>query len=215
MAGLSGGEAAAQRVLTFGISGHRPGAKYSARETVRAQLAALFAAAPKPFALISALAEGADRDAAQAALAAGGALHALTPFDDLSYEADFEDAASVAAFRALLGRAGTARRLNMPHERGDASGPQRDAGYEAAGLAMLDACDALVVVWDGASGPRGGTSATAQTAAGRGLPVLWLDAHGQAAPRIRRADWGWTPIALDAADAVRAWAVGTENRQRG
>lgn len=204
MAEQNGGATATGRVLTFGISGHRPGAKYGARDAAKTQLAQLFAAAPPPFALVSALAEGADRDAAEATLAAGGALHALTPFDDASYEADFVDAASIDAFRTLIGRAATVRRLNLPHEAGDQSGPQRNAGYEAAGLEMLAACHALILVWDGEPGPQGGTSTIARAAEALGRPTLWLHAHGAASPRVRRAVGDWAPVDLDAA-VLRDW----------
>lgn len=195
---------AAARGLVFGVSGHRPGPKYSARAEVRSQLAALFGAAPQPFTLISALAEGADRDAAEAALQAGGALHAITPFDDASYESDFVDAASVAAFRDLMARAAPARRLNLPHEAGDASGPQRNAGYEAAGLEMLTTCRALILVWDGAEGPQGGTSTIARAALAVRRPTLWLHAHAAAPPRVRQGG-DWRPIDLAAAQAVSDW----------
>ncbi len=55
--------------------------------------------------LVSALAEGADRMAAQAALDLGERLEVVLPFAQKEYERDFETAESRQEFRALLGRA--------------------------------------------------------------------------------------------------------------
>lgn len=129
-----------------------------------------------PLALVSGLAEGADRMAAEAALARGIALRAILPFAPAEYERDFEEPGSKARFRALLAKATVTA---LPGDRADA-----EAAYEAAGIAMLEASDILIAVWDGGpSAGRGGTTEMVAAAVARGLPVLWVDPTGARAAR--------------------------------
>lgn len=189
----------------IGVSGHRPGDKYTAGAHARAELERLFAAAPRPFQLLSALAEGVDRDAAQIALAQGGALRAITPFEHRAYERDFENADSVAAFRQYLDLADSRLQLDRDIEADGSYGPLRNHAYEAAGLEILAEADALVVVWDGHYGPTGGVFAIQHAAAARGVPTIWIDSHGEAETRARRADEEWRRIDLSDAPGVRSW----------
>ena len=54
------------------------------------------------------------------------------------------------------------------------------------GLAMLDHSALLIAVWDGApSAGRGGTREIIEAAARRGMPIILLDAQGEAAPQLR------------------------------
>ncbi len=175
-------------MTTVAISGHRPGAKYTDHDAARETLLAVFAALPQPVTLISALAEGADRDAANAALATGGDLIALTPFDHDEYRKDFADEASVQTFEALLDRAAKVERRRAEIEPGGAYGPKRDAAYADAGFAMLDQADLLIAVWDGRAGPYGGTSTIVASARARGMPVVWIDSHGKRPPRMLRPE---------------------------
>lgn len=171
-------------MVTVAISGHRPGSKYPARALARTALISTLGALPKPLVLISALAEGADRDAAEAALTLGGALHVLTPFDHEAYKKDFADPQSLAAFDALIAKASQVETLASEIEAEGVHGDKRRAAYAAAGLAMLDRADLLVAVWDGAPGPYGGTSTIVAAARARAKPVIWIDAGGAATPRL-------------------------------
>jgi hypothetical protein len=125
--------------------------------------------------VVSGLAEGSDRLAADAALARGIALRAILPFAVPEYEKDFPEPDSKAAFHALLSKAERVTTLPGDHARADVA-------YEAAGLAMLDAVHILMAVWDGGpSAGRGGTTDMVTRAAARGIPVLWIDPTGQRA----------------------------------
>lgn len=140
--------------------------------------------------LVSALAEGTDRIAVDAA-PRHWPLHALLPMPRDVYRADFlgegqASSASAEAFEAYLRRAESVTELPMaaPAERDFADPEVRIPQYAALGHALVRQVDLLVAVWDGrpASGP-GGTAAVVAEAVGRGLPVLWLDPTGREPPR--------------------------------
>ncbi len=89
-----------------GITGHRPNRLApNAAGRIAAGVDAALAALGPPDALVTALAEGADRIAARAALARGWRLVAPLPFPAEDYAADFAEPASRAEFDALLARA--------------------------------------------------------------------------------------------------------------
>src|SRR3954453_19500887 len=92
--------------LIFGISGHRDLVESDLPE-LRRQLDTVFAAfcAAPPhhrFELLSPLAEGADRLAAEVALARGISLRVPMPMAQGDYEKDFPDRESLEEFRKLL-----------------------------------------------------------------------------------------------------------------
>ncbi|WP_211101595.1 hypothetical protein [Niveispirillum sp. SYP-B3756] len=151
----------------------------AATHPVLATHATLFSPQPPRLTLLSALAEGADRLAAEAALAQGWGLEVVLPFAQEEYAADFTEAGALEAFQALLARADAV--LEWPGKRDRA-----DLAYEAAGLTLLDHADLLIAVWDG--GPaagRGGTGEIMQAAVRRGMPVIIVDATGQRSPELR------------------------------
>lgn len=117
--------------------------------------------------MISPLAEGADRLAAEAALTLGFDLFAPLPFPAREYERDFPD--SVDGFRSLAARA---RILEFDGGRGDCE----TASYEAVGRFVATQSDVLVALWDGkpAKG-RGGTADIVRFAVRRGVPVYWIN----------------------------------------
>lgn len=132
----------------------------------------LYEAGRHPLRLVSALAEGTDRIAAEAALAMGERLEVVLPFPPAEYAKDFETAASREEFDSLLGRASSVLVLN-----GDPT--ERPGSYEASGYTLLDNCDLIVAVWDGEPGRgRGGTREIIAEAARRAMPVVVIRPDG-------------------------------------
>jgi hypothetical protein len=183
--------------LSVGIIGHRPNRlAHEAREAVNAGIAevlqavgeavrlareryaGVFANDSTALTLFSALAEGADRMAAHAALEGGFTLSAVLPFVADEYERDFEDEASRVEFRELLARcAGATAFCGNRHNEGLA--------YETAGATIIDNADIVLAVWDGgASAGRGGTTALLERAATAGVPILHVDAAGRVPTRV-------------------------------
>jgi hypothetical protein len=125
--------------------------------------------------LVSAMADGADRIAAQAALDLNETLEIVLPFQPAEYERDFETPELIEEFRALLARASSVIVLD-----GHISG--RPLAYEAAGYTLLDNCDLLIAVWDGEPGRgRGGTRDWLSEAARRAMPVVVIPPDGASA----------------------------------
>jgi len=123
--------------------------------------------------LVSALAEGADRFAAAAALEQGWRLEAPLPFAIDRYERDFGDAASIGEFQGFLKRADKVSPIDG--EALIASGAGEAAPYAAVGRALLIGAHALLAVWNGAPkrGP-GGTAEVVENALEQGTAVLWI-----------------------------------------
>lgn len=124
------------------------------------------------FTLVSAIAEGADRYAADGALARGWRLVTPLPFDPDRYEQDFADEESKAHFQRLLWASRRARTVTAAEVRkigGDA------AEYAAVGRALIEQADLLLCVWNGMppKGP-GGTSEVAALMLEKGGLVLWI-----------------------------------------
>lgn len=119
--------------------------------------------------LLSPLAEGADRLAAEAALDEGFTLHAAMPFPRAEYEADFaKNPASLAAFHALLARA----ELSATELDGDREDEARS--YQAVGRFVVRNCDLVIAIWDGKPDEGlGGTAGIVRFATRFGPPVWW------------------------------------------
>ncbi len=128
------------------------------------------------FTLISSLAEGADRIAARAALAAGFALDVVLPCPSSIYVGTFADDASRGEFEALMASARARLVLPLAGKPEKAIADRLPRSYESAGLTMLAQSDILVAVWDGkpADG-RGGTGEIVEEAARRGVPIVVVD----------------------------------------
>ena len=184
-------------VLRVGVTGHRPnrlaGADLAAIEaSASASLATLADSAAqiwhaemalacpafspqKPLMrIITALAEGADRIAARAALAlkSGRCVIEIScplPFERALYSRDFGSDASKQEFDALLAKAQSVMELAEP------AGADTAQNYLAAGIATLQHADVLLAIWNGkdASG-KGGTGEIVQRAANAGIPVIWI-----------------------------------------
>lgn len=172
--------------LTVGVTGHRGiGVAETASlrerfvtlfrqitaavEAIAAADPSLFADCPPALALASPLADGADQLAAEVALEAGWALHAMLPFQRDDYARDFDEAGR-ARLESLLARAASV--WTPPGGRSVAGG---GSGYVVAGEATVAYADLLVAAWDGraARGP-GGTAEVVEHALDRGLPVVHL-----------------------------------------
>ena len=212
--------------LTLGVTGHRPsrgpqpGADKGSQKSelredkVRAGIDSLLAMiedavgdlsgaaeewfdpAPPLVALVSSLAEGSDRIAADAALAKGMPLDVVLPCASAIYEQTFVDDSSRAEFATLLDKARACLILPSSGELGAASEAELARAYEAAGLTMLAQADILIAVWDGepAKG-RGGTGDIVDDAARQGTPIVVVDPVSGA---MRLLWQGGGPFALPA-----------------
>jgi hypothetical protein len=203
--------------LAVGVVGHRPDrlpqaavenvaaevAKFLAalaRETRAAgeRHADIFAPGPPRLSLLSALAEGADRIAAEAALANGFMLDVPLPFAAATYEADFATPESRDRFHDLLGRARSV--LALPGAR-----EAEARAYEAVGLTVLSQADILLAIWDGGpSAGRGGTTDILTFAARAGIPIVHIDAKAAASPRVLWSGLSEVPSPADAIADVPA-----------
>ena len=159
-----------------GVTGHRTAGLTAAeperlRRRVGEVLAAVAGALPGGARLWSALAEGADRIAAEEALALGWELACALPLPRTDYEADFADPTSLHEFRLLLARATGVVELDA------VAGSERSAAYQRAGRRILAEADLLLAVWDGeaARGP-GGTAEMVAEAGARRMPIVWVNA---------------------------------------
>ena len=164
--------------LRVGVTGHRhidpghPGLKKAVDFVIAYADSARQLASTKStdvgLAVVSSLAEGADRVITRAVLSSGDAkLEAILPLDQDDYRTDFGSPASELEFQALLDAAATV----------DTTGPgrSREEAYELAGRAVVDRSDIMVVVWDGehARG-RGGTAEIYKYALKRKKTVIWI-----------------------------------------
>ncbi|MEO8894639.1 MAG: hypothetical protein ABI450_02025 [Rhizomicrobium sp.] len=183
--------------LAIGVIGHRPnrlpeGAENWLNAQIAPILAAIreagrnaarhhahfFSAEPACFRVISALAEGSDRIGARLGLQQDFMLAAPLPFPASDYEKDFASGESKDEFRLLLSQAASVLEF---------AGDRREAAkaYERAGIAVLDASDLLIAIWDGEpSAGRGGTTELVYEAARRGMPVIRMDPSPGRPPQI-------------------------------
>jgi hypothetical protein len=165
-----------------------------------------FAKEPPLISMISPLAEGADRIAAQAALDLGAYLDVVLPFAQESYENTFEDDPSRQQFVELLAKARATLVLPGVWRAGvdAASGGQfvDDKSYELCGLTVLAQCDMLIAVWDGKPGRLlGGTGGLVDEAARQCVPIIVIDPSGRNKPVVRwHGDWGFPVPAQHAED---------------
>jgi hypothetical protein len=114
-----------------------------------------------PITVMTPLAEGADRLAAQVAWRAGHHVSVLLPMPKDVYQADF-DAASNSVFEEMLGYGEV---IELPLLAGQDTesvhrpGPARDAQYEYLGIYLAAHCHILLALWDGReTGGPGGTA---------------------------------------------------------
>lgn len=176
-----------KREIAIGAVGHRPNLlPESVREDVRLRQTRVLdeiervgrAAGFNRFVLYSALAEGADRYAAKAAVEKHWALETPLPFSVQRYEQDFADKNSVKEFRELKKRS----RAVMPLQQHDAN---PEAGYAAVGSTIAGETALLTCVWNGdAPKGRGGTAHVAALALAQGKLVIWIPVASGAEPKL-------------------------------
>jgi hypothetical protein len=119
---------------------------------LRARIAELFAYLrteypSTPLRLLSALAEGADRLAAEIALEQGCELIVPLPMAQAEYERDFPD--SVEEFRALLERVPPENVFVVAKNPATTAHERRDAQYLEVGVFVATQCHLLLALWDG------------------------------------------------------------------
>ena len=160
------GSTAPGTALIVGVTSHRdldPALLPALRGQIRDALAGLCAQFPSlSLALLSPLAEGGDRLAAEVALELGGQLIVPLPMPVELYEEDFQAPGSRAEFGRLLARAQV---IGLPVAAADVDalrtpGARRDQRYLLGGLFVANHCHVLLALWDG--GDNGGTGGTAE-----------------------------------------------------
>jgi hypothetical protein len=157
--------AVAGKPFIFGVSGHRDLVSTDLPE-LRQQLQRIFdyyqAAYPSAsFLLLTPLAEGADRIAAEVALNSGLALHVPIPMTLAEYERDFTTTESLDQFRRLLGAAHSQWQVSDSSLEAASlsAGAVRARKYAAAGDYIAQKSHVLILLWDGRDNQKiGGTS---------------------------------------------------------
>lgn len=157
---LNPGSRAERIPLVFGVSGHRdlrPADLPKLREQLRSIFARFRAAYPAtPFKLITPLAEGADRLAAEVALAADIGLLVPLPMKRKEYERDFATSESLSEFRRLLGKADSHWEIPATLH---PTGKHRTKQYAEVGDLIARHCHVLILFWDGEDNKKvGGTA---------------------------------------------------------
>ena len=155
----------AGKPFIFGVSGHRDLVSTDLPE-LRQQLQRIFdyyqAAYPSAsFRLLTPLAEGADRVAAEVALNSGIELHVPIPMTLQEYERDFTTPESLDQFRRLLGAAQSQWQVtdSSPEEASPSDGVVRAKKYAAVGDYIAQKSHVLILLWDGRDNQKiGGTS---------------------------------------------------------
>ena len=156
--------------LMLGVTGHRfLNDPKSVREKMAAALDHIEAVFPsQPLHLLTPLAEGADRLAAELVLQReGGRISAILPVPAQSYLQDFVSETSQVEFRQLLDSA--AKVISLDSKDGS------EQRYLKAGEYMLDRCQILLAVWDGLpSRGVGGTADIVALARNKAMPLVLI-----------------------------------------
>ncbi len=153
--------------------------------------------------LLTGVASGADLVAVDAAEALGLPVHVILPMPEASFLRDFgeEDSedlqrAELAIERAKAGEGGGSFRIAI----GDNSRP---GCYHEANLQMLEACDAVLAVWNGQETSQiGGTPEFVDEAERVGIPTIVID-PGNGAEVRQRGEWEAWPAPDQTFDQVK------------
>lgn len=145
----------------FGVSGHRdlvaedlPELRQQLREIFRRSVSVKSKATVR---LLTPLAEGADRIAAEEALSLGIKLVVPIPMSQADYERDFETADSLAEFRRLLKTAD--KQFELVDGGTRYASDKRTQSYAAVGDYIARNSHLLILLWDGKENQKvGGTA---------------------------------------------------------
>lgn len=160
------GRAAGTAPFIFGVSGHRDLVSADLPE-LRTQIETVYSRFRSAYPdaslqLLSPLAEGADRLAAELALACGIKLFVPMPMAQAEYEGDFASATSLDEFRRLLAAAESSWEVSNedePKERRRSDTDIRAMKYAAAGDYIAQKSHVLLLLWDGRDNEKvGGTA---------------------------------------------------------
>lgn len=159
-------------MIRIGVTGHRILAEV---EKIEAGIAEALRFIEHKFpgetlAVVSSLAEGADRLVVRQVLARPQTrLIVPLPLPESDYLNDFATEKSKEEFRHLLGLAWEVIVMSPA--------PSREEAYEAAGRYVQQHCDVLVAIWDGQQAQGlGGTGGIVAEARRRNLPIAWVHA---------------------------------------
>lgn len=147
----------AKSPFVFGVSGHRDAFAEDSPE-LQKQVRTIFdrfrlAYPNAAFELLSPLAEGADRLAAEVALRDGIRLVVPMPMAQAEYERDFTTTESLHHFRRLLAAAGSAFEVSSEETE------VRASKYAAVGDYIARRSNVLILLWDGKDNSKvGGTA---------------------------------------------------------
>lgn len=160
------GRAAGTAPFIFGVSGHRDLVSADLPE-LRTQIETVYSRFRSAYPdaslqLLSPLAEGADRLAAELALACGIKLFVPMPMAQAEYEGDFTSATSLGEFRRLLAAAESSWEVSNedePKERRRSDTDIRAMKYAAVGDYIAQKSHVLLLLWDGRDNEKvGGTA---------------------------------------------------------
>lgn len=161
--------------LSVGVTGHRdirPGALAGLRSQVRGFFESLGQQHPgQEIELFSALAEGADTIAAEAALELGIALVAVLPLPLEIYSREFGSPQAASLFEELLGKA--ERTVELPPKAGADLADQdvRSWHYARMGAWLSNHSQVLLALWDGKDNQAlGGTAQVVRYHQGHAIP---------------------------------------------
>jgi hypothetical protein len=147
--------------FVFGVSGHRdlvPADLPELRQQLRGIFRQSMSSQPNAmFQLLTPLAEGADRIAAEEALSLGIKLVVPMPMTQAEYERDFTSANSLEAFRQLLKTADV--QFVVSDTTSTWEGDERTQRYAAVGDYIARKSHVLILLWDGKENQKiGGTA---------------------------------------------------------
>jgi hypothetical protein len=145
----------------FGVSGHRdllPADLPALRQQLREIFRRAISSQPNAvFQLLTPLAEGADRIAAEEALSLGIKLVVPMPMAQAEYERDFTSANSLGTFRQLLKAADIQFVMTDPPSTWE--GDERTQRYAAVGDYIARKSHLLILLWDGKENQKTGGTA--------------------------------------------------------
>jgi len=164
--------------VRIGVTGHRKLANEQLlRNSVQKVLSCMdkiLCHTPHTFAVISPLAEGADRLVAKEVLDRRSSgdmekphLEAVLPLPESDYIQDFETQESKDEFKGFLEKARSIRTLEKLESRA--------ASYDQGGHYVVDNCDVLIAIWNGkAAAGQGGTAEIVEYARNLGKHIFWI-----------------------------------------